>query len=124
VTELHVSSELVGGGAHLALHGELDLSTVDVAQAALDALERESGAAVVVLYLRTAGFMDSTGVHFVLRADARVSDRGGRLVIVRGPERVDRVFRLAHLDQRLELLEDPDELGDRDDLGDRETTGA
>lgn len=118
MTDLHVSSELVGDRAHLALHGELDLSTVAVAQAALDALERETGATTVVLDLRDLGFMDSTALHFVLRADSRVRDRGGRLVIVRGPERVDRIFRLALLDQRLELLEDPD------DLGDRETTGA
>jgi anti-sigma B factor antagonist len=118
VTDLRVSSELVGGRAHLTLHGELDLSTVDVAQTALDALEREAGAATVVLDLRGLGFMDSTGLHFVLRADARVRDRGGRLVIVRGRDRVDRLFRLALLDQRLELLED------LNDLGDPESTGA
>lgn len=53
--------------------------------------------------------MDSTGLHLVLGADARARERGGRLLIVRGPEAVDRVFRLALLEHRLDLVEDPDD---------------
>lgn len=119
MTLLKVSSELIDGRARLALHGELDLSTVGLAETALAELERGPGATTVVLDLRRLRFMDSTGLHFVLGADARARARGGRLMVVRGPEAVDRVFRLALLEQRLDLVEDPDV-----DPGDREAAGA
>ena len=92
----------------MTLRGELDLATVD-----------EAEATTVVVDLRALRFMDSTGLHFVLGADARARERGGRLLLVRGPESVDRVFRLALLDGRLEFVDDPDR-----DPGEVEVTGA
>jgi hypothetical protein len=57
------------------------------------------------------------------RSDGRahVALRGelDRLLVVRGPEAVDRVFRLALLDGRLPFLDDPD-----DDPADAGATGA
>jgi anti-sigma B factor antagonist len=104
---LEVSSEFAGGRARLTLEGELDLATVGEAEAALAELERESSVTTLVVDLRALRFMDSTGLHFVLGADARARKRGVRLLVVRGPEAVDRVFRLALLDGRLEFVDDP-----------------
>ena len=120
---LTVSSELADGQARLALRGELDPSTAGQVETALGELERGAGASTVVLDLRALRFMDSTGLHLVLGADARARERGGRLLIVRGPEAVDRVFRLARLEQRLELTEDPDPDPDADPRA-RETSDA
>lgn len=120
---LSVSSELADGRSRLAVRGELDLSTVGQVETALAELERESGASTVVLDLRGLRFIDSSGLHLVLGADARARECGGRLLIVRGPEAVDRVFRLARLEQRLELTEDPDPDPDADPRA-RETSDA
>jgi anti-sigma B factor antagonist len=119
VTLLRASSRLEDGRAWLMLQGELDLATIGEAEAALAELERESGAATVVIDLRTLRFMDSSGLHFVLGADARARERGGKLVVVRGPEAVDRVFRLAQLDGRPTLVDHLDQ-----GPGQREATDA
>lgn len=86
--------------------GELDLASAEVLEASLKELE-SSEPDVLVLDLRELEFMDSTGLRAVIAADARARDRGGRLVVVRAPEEVDRVFRLTRMDQHLELVDEP-----------------
>jgi len=73
-------------------------------------LERGMAAETLEMDLRGLEFMDSTGLHFVLDADARTRARGGRMVVVRGSETVHRIFRLAQLEERLEFVVDPEEL--------------
>lgn len=119
MTLLTVSSELSDGRAHVALEGELDLATVGQAEAALAEIERAPGATTLVIDLRALRFMDSTGLHFLLGAETRARGRGGRLLVVRGPEAVDRVFRLALHDGRLTFVDDPD-----DDPAEAGVTGA
>ena len=109
MTLLKVSSELSDGRALMALQGELDLATIGEAQAALAELERRSAAKTVIIDLRTLRFLDSTGLHFLVDADARARGRGGRLLVVRGPEAVDRVFRVALPDGRLTFVDHPDD---------------
>lgn len=109
MTLLEVTSELSGGRARVTLQGELDRVTVGEAEAALAELERGANPTTVIIDLRALRFMDSTGLHFVLGADTRARERGHRLLVVRGPEAVDRVFRLAALDGRLTFVDDPDE---------------
>lgn len=106
---LEIASELSDGRARMSLHGELDLATVGAAETALAELEREPDATTLVIDLRTLRFMDSTGLHFVLGADARAREGGRRLLVVRGPEAVDRVFRLALPDGRLTFVDHPDD---------------
>jgi anti-sigma B factor antagonist len=118
VTLLQVASELSGGRAHVALRGELDLATVGEAEEALAEIERAPSAATLVIDLRALRFMDSTGLHFLLGAETRARGRGGRLLVVRGPEAVDRVFRLALLYGRLNFVDHPD------DDPEAEATGA
>jgi anti-anti-sigma factor len=45
--------------------------------------------------MRDLAFMDSSGVHAIVNAGARVRRLGRRLVILRGPPDVDRVFALT-----------------------------
>jgi anti-anti-sigma factor len=49
--------------------------------------------------------MDSTGLRIVVSADARARENGRRLVVVRGPEAVQRIFRMTRLDERLEMVD-------------------
>jgi anti-anti-sigma factor len=77
----------------------------------------QGGPPVLVLDLRPLRFIDSTGLRLVLAADLRARRDGRRLVIVRGPETVHRVFRIALLDRRLDFVEDPETL-ERNGVGD------
>lgn len=90
----------------VALSGELDLSSAPEVEDALQ--ELESGEPpVLVLDLRELAFMDSTGLRVMVSADARARESSRRLVIVRGPESVHRVFRITGLDAHLEIVETP-----------------
>jgi anti-sigma B factor antagonist len=93
------------GWSVVELAGELDLASVARAEADLTRAEREG--AGLVLDLRALEFIDSTGLRLVVRAAGRLHERGGRLVVARGPRAVHRVFELAGLDGRLEMTDDP-----------------
>jgi anti-anti-sigma factor len=90
----------------LVVAGELDLASAEDLDTHLKQLEA-SEPQLLVLDLRELEFMDSTGLRTVIAADARAKDRGARLVVVRAPEEVDRVFRLTRMDQHLELVDEP-----------------
>jgi anti-anti-sigma factor len=76
---------------HLA--GELDIDTTPLLEWTLRA--PHSQAQLVVLDMRDLDFMDSSGVHAIVNEGARVRQLGRRLVILRGPPAVDRVFALT-----------------------------
>jgi len=73
-----------------------------------DALQNlEAGAPpVIVLDLSKLTFLDSTGLRCLVTADQRARDGGRRLVIVRGPDAVQRVFAITRLEERLEIVDD------------------
>ena len=90
---------------HVALKGELDLSTVGKVQDELSRVEASSPA-IVVLDLSNLTFLDSTGLRCLVTADERAREAGRRVVIVRGPEAVQRVFSITRLEDRLEMVDD------------------
>jgi anti-anti-sigma factor len=93
----------------VVLDGELDIATAPEAEQRL----REAGASpspVILVDLRELTFIDSTGLRILIAADSRAREDGRRFIMVRGRERVDRVFRIALLDTRLEFVDAPEEL--------------
>jgi anti-anti-sigma factor len=104
VTILHVVTESQDGRLHLALRGELDLSTVAKLQAELIRIEMDRPP-VVVLDLSRLTFLDSMGLRCVLSAAERAREQERRLVVVRGPDAVQRVFSITRLDERLEMVD-------------------
>jgi anti-anti-sigma factor len=102
---LEVRTEDRDGLAHVALVGELDLSTVAKVQEELRRVEERSPA-TVVLDLSKLSFLDSTGLRCIVTADERARDQERRMVIIRGPEPVQRVFAITRLDERLEMVDD------------------
>ena len=102
---LDVSTEDRDGLVHVALVGELDQSTVAKVQEELRRIEANSPATVVV-DLSKLTFLDSTGLRCIVTADERARDDGRRVVIVRGPDAVQRVFAITRLDDRLEMVDD------------------
>jgi anti-sigma B factor antagonist len=83
----------------LAVHGELDLATVDGVRARLDALRAERRP--VVLDLDALDFMDSTGIRLILQAAQDGASTGWQFTITRGSYAVRRVFAAAHIEDRL-----------------------
>lgn len=71
--------------------GELDLATAPAVEAEIEELVARGFDAIVV-DLRAVTFVDSSGVHLLLRQSARPDVR---LTVIDGPKPVRRVFELA-----------------------------
>jgi anti-sigma B factor antagonist len=96
------------GAAWVRVAGELDLASAPRLRQTLRVAQLY--ARVVVLDLRELTFMDSSGVHVILDADADDRRASGRLILVRAPTLVDRVFTLTGASNQLLLFElDPAE---------------
>lgn len=105
MTILEVETRPGEGLVHLVLRGELDLSTVGKVEEALHTAQA-SEESLIVLDLSGLTFMDSTGLRLMVTADQRARKAGRRLVIVKGPETVQRVFSITKLDETLEMVDD------------------
>jgi anti-anti-sigma factor len=92
--------------SRIVVAGELDLASAGELESGLKAVE-SAKPELIVLDLRELEFMDSTGLRTVLAADARARERGARLVIVRPPSEVERVFQVTRMDEHLELVDEP-----------------
>jgi anti-sigma B factor antagonist len=89
------------GALHtIRLEGELDIATADDVERELLRVE-STDALSIVLDLSSLRFIDSTGVRVVLYAHARSRRDANRLVLLRGPAAVQRVFELSGVVDRL-----------------------
>jgi anti-anti-sigma factor len=82
------------GVPHLALVGELDLSTADPLKLRLELLEREEPATLVV-DLRRVAFMDSIGLAILLSHRLKARQAGRSLALVAGPTHIQDLFKLT-----------------------------
>ena len=105
-----MDSEDRDGLVQIALRGELDLSSAAKLQEELRRVEAASPP-VLVLDLSKLVFLDSTGLRCLVTADERARADGRRVVIVRGPDPVQRVFSITRLEERLEMVDDVSALG-------------
>jgi anti-anti-sigma factor len=110
MTPLDVTTEQHPGQARVVLIGELDIASSEGLENELAAIEADSPE-TVVLDLRRVEFIDSTGLRALIAADERARSEGRRLAVVRGPNAVERLLAVTQLDQRLEIVDDPDSVG-------------
>ena len=98
----------LGDAPGVAVRGEVDINTVDALQAAIDDAIRESLGAFII-DLSDLDFIDSSGLHVLLRARGLLSreDRQLALVCPHGPVR--RVLELSGVSDQFALY------GSRDD---------
>ena len=94
------SGELV-----VRLSGDLDLAALTAVDIALAQAQADGNRSVQV-DLRGLEFIDSTGIRLLLMAQERAEEKGGQFCIIRGSERIQRIFALTDLDQRLRFCED------------------
>jgi len=97
-----------GAVALVTLRGELDLHAVAELEPELGRLECEANIDVVALDLRGLDFLDSSGLRVILMFRTLLDEYDRRLVLVRGPQAVQRVFEMTRMTERLEFVDAPD----------------
>ena len=91
-----IIDELEPGTTRIALHGELDLAHAYTFDEELRLVEAAKPSCVV-LDLRELTFLDSCGLARLLAARRRARRDGRRLLLVRGPATIQRIFAVAAL---------------------------
>jgi anti-anti-sigma factor len=111
VAPLVYETALNGGDAVVVLAGELDLAGAAALEAEIERLATLDAVEQVVLDLSRLEFMDSSGLRAVALADRRLREAGRALVLIRGPDVVQRVFEITRMSDRLQFAGSLDELG-------------
>jgi anti-sigma B factor antagonist len=104
-----VAAVILGGLAAVAVRGEVDLVTAPELTAALEERIRRSSGPLVV-DLSAVDFLDSCGIHCLVRARALLGRKDRQLAIVCPRANVRRVLELAGIDQLVALYDSHDEL--------------
>ena len=102
---MRITGSCSGGELKLRFSGELDHHS---AREAMEALSARIDALLprrLTLDLSGLGFMDSSGVALLLRADKKMRELDGRLEVTAVPSQSLRVLRAAGADRRLTIRE-------------------
>ncbi|MGA2927345.1 MAG: STAS domain-containing protein [Solirubrobacteraceae bacterium] len=92
------------GGVHrLTPIGELDLATVSLLESAFDAVFRDDGVEMIVVDLTELTFMDSTGIHLLVRMHSACKDPA-RLRVINGSRQVERVLDVSGVRAHLPII--------------------
>lgn len=93
------------GLARVKVSGEVDIAVAPALATALSTAAHD--AEQVIVDLSGVTFIDSTGLHVILTAQDELRQSGGRLVLIRGPSQVQRLFEITGVANRLEFATDP-----------------
>jgi anti-sigma B factor antagonist len=93
---------------HVTVHGALDLVRAYDFDDAIRRIERDAPGRLL-LDLRPVEFLDTTGLSRLLAVQRRCRRARRRLVLVRGPVAVQRIFALCS-DEQFEVVSDPAEV--------------
>jgi stage II sporulation protein AA (anti-sigma F factor antagonist) len=91
---LLIQAESRNGIVRFALAGELDMSTVSELTSALDAVDVDRLSAIV-LDLRDLKFIDSTGLHALVKAWTFAQSNGHQLLLVGVQHSAKRLFEIS-----------------------------
>src|SRR5512144_2431311 len=90
-----VRRERIGGGEHIRVLGEMDLSVIGRVDREMRRAE-QTDATFIVLDLDELEFLDASGIRLLLHLHARSQGNGGRLLITRSASpQVRRVIELT-----------------------------
>lgn len=106
-TEFTVDVRRDGTTVVVAPAGEIDLATADNLRERLR--EACNRCRTLVLDLRRVRFLDTSGLQLVLEQQRVAAEADRRFVLVRGEPRVQRLFDVAGLSDRLTMVDDPRE---------------
>ncbi len=92
------------GGVHrLTPIGELDLATAPLLESAFDAVFRDDDAEMIVMDLTELNFMDSTGIHLLIRMQQACAG-ADRLRVINGSRAVERLLDLTGVRAHLPII--------------------
>ena len=92
-----------GDAAWIRLAGELDIATSAHFERTLRQAQQQ--ARLVVADLRQVAFADTAAIHVLVDATTRALRQGRRLIILRGPPHVDRIFALTQMRDVVEIVD-------------------
>jgi anti-anti-sigma factor len=95
--------------ALVVVSGELDVASGPTLEQEL-AKSEASDAQLLILDLRDLDFIDSTGLSILIKAHQHAEASGRRFAVVRGTSQVQRLLSLTGLEERLTLVDSPEEL--------------
>jgi anti-sigma B factor antagonist len=97
------------GAAVIVVGGELDLASSPTLEQEIESVLR-SDAEAVILDLRELEFMDSTGLSVLVKAHHAAQESQRPLYLVRGPSQVHRLLTLTGVEERLTVLDAPEDV--------------
>jgi anti-sigma B factor antagonist len=106
--QFSVQTEREGRICRLTPIGELDIATAPVLQDAFDAVFVDGGPEIIVVDLSELTFMDSTGLHLLVRLHARC-EPADRLRIINGSPTAVRVLDISGLRPVLPIITSDDD---------------
>jgi anti-anti-sigma factor len=112
-SEFRVQTQTTSRVTTLTVTGELDLVTSPVLQRELEKAYG-SDSDLILLDLRGLAFMDSTGLHLLVKAQQRAEEAGRRLAVTRGGEQVQRLLDLTGVADLVRIVESPEQLLEAD----------
>lgn len=83
--------------------GELDLATAPLLESAFDAVLNDDAAELIVVDLTELSFIDSTGVHLLIRMHRACAELD-RLRVINGSRAVQRILDLTGVRARLPII--------------------
>ena len=98
-----------GRAVVLAVEGELDLASSPTLEQELDRV-RDADVDLLVIDLRQLRFMDSTGLHALVKANKRAGEAGRRFAVVKGGAQIQRLLSLTGVGELLIVADTPEEL--------------
>ena len=95
--------------ALVVVSGELDVASGPMLEQELAKAEA-SDPQLLILDLRDLEFIDSTGLSILIKAHQQAEASGRRFAVVRGRSQVQRLLGLTGLEERLPMVDSPEEL--------------
>jgi anti-anti-sigma factor len=95
--------------AVVVVSGELDLASAPALEEELHRALADA-ADLLIVDLRELEFIDSTGLGLLIKANRQAEAAGRRFAIVKGQSQVQRLLGVTGIEQRLTLVNSPEEL--------------
>ena len=92
-----------------AVEGELDLASSPTLEQELERAH-DADVELLIIDLRELRFMDSTGLHALVKANKRATEAGRRFAVVRGGAQIERLLNLTGVGELLITADTPEEL--------------
>lgn len=112
-SEFRVQTQTTGRLIIVSATGELDLLSSPMLERELEKAYDLDGE-LILLDLRGLTFMDSTGLHLLVKAQQHAEEAGRPLALTRGGDQVQRVLDLTGVADIVRLVDSPEELLEAD----------